>query len=54
MLECCVEIDRGKMDASRVGNSKYTKEQCSGHMNVLECCVEVDRWKIDASRVGNS
>ena len=24
MLECCVEINRGKIDASRIGNSKYT------------------------------
>ena len=24
LLECCVEIDRGKRDVSRVGNSKYT------------------------------
>ena len=24
LLECCVEIDRGKIDASRVGNSKCT------------------------------
>ena len=24
LLECCVEIDRGKMDASRLGNSLCT------------------------------
>ena len=24
LLECCVEIDRGKIDVSRVGNSKCT------------------------------
>ena len=55
LLECCVEIDRGKIDASRVGNSKCTiRRQCSGHMSLLECCVGIDRGKIDASRVGNS